>query len=473
MSKLTFTPGIYQPPPVPPQKRIEGPSSSLVAGLSLLVSSPLILTGPLLNTGLLFTSLLYVILCVSFVDIIKLLGGNGRVATFAACVILSHPLLNDSRTDIARVAGYWAFCLLALKQLISYNRSLSWQSQLRWLTYTGIAGLFCVEGLLFTALSPLVLLFTLPRRQRLKGMLRLLVPALALVGTFLASGVATALAGMDIGLGPACSQYPNPAATVNQLWSDFTAVRGVAATDAGLVAFGALLTLILVTVLRTLGMPVLALMAWGHWRGWTQQIPAPARLIINLHLLLCLLALVMAGILGTAPGSRQSSLAVILLLLYFPFVLDGFWSRARPQLLLRGLVMAVVITLVAGSLHQQWQRHAYIAAAGEWLRRNAQADSSLLSNVEYLVWLNRLQGGSSSSASPRLSEIFADDLWQRHRYMAIREKRGEVAQWYSFARTPELQVRRIFLNRQGSYLITLFENTDYRENPPESSHGSQ
>jgi hypothetical protein len=220
-------------------------------------------------------------------------------------------------------------------------------------------------------------------------------------------------------------------------------------------------------------MPVLALMAWGHWRGWTQQIPAPARLIINLHLLLCLLALVMAGILGTAPGSRQSSLAVILLLLYFPFVLDGFWSRARPQLPLRGLVMAVVITLVAGSLHQQWQRHAYIAAAGEWLRRNAQADSSLLSNVEYRVWLNRLQGGSSSSASPRLSEIFADDLWQQHRYMAIREKRGEVAEWYSFARTPELQVRRIFLNRQGSYLITIFENTDYREDLPDSFHGSQ
>jgi hypothetical protein len=478
MSKLTFTPSIYPPPWILSQEPFEGPSSSLVAGLSLLLSSALILTGPLFNASLLFTSLLYMILCVSFVGTIKLLGGNGRVATFAALVILAHPLLNETRSGIVREAGYWALCLLALKQLISYARSPGWLSQLRWLTYTGIAGLFCVEGLLFTALSPLALLFTLPRRQRLKGMLRLLVPALVLVGVLIAIGVATGRAGLDTRLNPALWQGTNPAATVNKLWNDFVAVPGVsipgaAAENTGLVAFGALLTLVLVTVLRALGLPVLALMAWGHWRRWTLQIPAPARIIINLHLVVCLLSLVTAGILGTAPGVRQSGLAVIFLLLYFPFVLDAFWSQARPGLLMRGLIIAVLISLAADSLHEHQQQQAYIAEAGAWLRQNTEADSSLLSNVERLIWLHRLRGGSSSSAGPVLAEIFTDDLWQRHRYMAIWEKRGALSGWYSVAKAPGIRVRRIFLNQQGSYQIAILENSDYREDLPESSRGSQ
>ena len=430
----------------------------------MLLSSVLILTSPLLDAGLLFTSLLYAVLCVGFVDTSRLLGAKAGVATFAALVILLHPLLNDSRTDILGEAGYWAFSLLALQQLISYNRNLGWSSQLRWLAYTGIAGLFSAEGLLFTVLTPLVLLFTLPRRQRLKGMLRLLVPALALVGALLASGVVTGIAGVDA----------NRLADAGNAWNHFVAAQtGSIAGDAGVVAFGALLTLVLLTVLRTLGMPVLALMAWGYWRRWTQQVPAPARIIINLHLLVGLLPPITAGILGTAPDARQSGLVVIFLLLYFPFILDALWSHTRPRLLTRGLVIAVLVSLAAASVHEHRQRHAYIAEAGEWLRQHTETDSSLLSNVEFLIWLNRLRGSSSTSASPDLSAVFTDDAWQRHRYLAIWERRGLVPDWYSFAKTPGIQVRRIFLNQPGDYQIVIFENTDYREDQPESLHHPQ
>lgn len=416
----------------------------------------------LIDSGLLLTSLFCLLLCVGFVDTARLLGADKTTASIAAMLILTLPLVNGARADIAAEVGYWAFSLLALKHLINYNRKLNTGTVVSCLCYSAIASLFGAEGLLVMALSPFILLFTLPRRQRTAGVLRLLIPTLILLAALIFSGVSVDVSGY-LGQG-------EPFVGLTQTWANFvstTAGSLVGSADANSVALGVVLTLSLLAVIRGLGITLLAILLWGHGRKWITQVPAQARVIIMLYLLLCMVCLVAAGILGAAADSRLGGLAVILLLLLLPFILDTAWSRVKPPWLGRGLVITVLVFQAFTSFSQHRQATSYIAEAANWLEQHGEGDSSLISNVEYLVWTNRLRGGDSRASRHSLQEIFAAGAWRERRYLAaLEEVPGDPRDWAPYAAAGDLQLQALFTSRDRSYLIAIFENTGQSPTSP-------
>ena len=148
------------------------------------------LTGiPLLYAGQLLNSIFYALLCVGFVATVRALGGDRRVQLIAAVVILSHPILNDHRSSIMRDPAYWAFIMLAFRELLLYSRAPSLGGQLRWFAYVAIASLFRFEGLFFAVLAPLSLLAMRNSQHKWQLCLRLWLPQAIVVGIALGTAL--------------------------------------------------------------------------------------------------------------------------------------------------------------------------------------------------------------------------------------------------------------------------------------------
>ena len=125
----------------------------LIAGLSYVTHLPLT------ASALIWQAFFQVILVISFINIVRVLGGNKTIQVLAAAVIILHPTLNEYRSLIIRDFGYWAFLLTGFYYLLRYSQYPSWGNVLAWLFSVGLATLFRIEGVVIIALSPLLLFF--------------------------------------------------------------------------------------------------------------------------------------------------------------------------------------------------------------------------------------------------------------------------------------------------------------------------
>lgn len=137
------------------------------------------------DAAYLLNAMLSGVMVFAFITLVRVLGADRRTMLVAAFVILSHPYLNESRADIIRGHGYWAFYLLTLYSFICYWRRPEWTNAIAWALSAVVATLFRIEGIVFLMLLPLVLLI-----QPIEGMrwrtMRLIkaytIPAVMVVG---------------------------------------------------------------------------------------------------------------------------------------------------------------------------------------------------------------------------------------------------------------------------------------------------
>ena len=146
---------------------------SFVSGMDLEVSAHIL------------NALLTALMVFGFITLVREIDNDLKILAIAGIVILFHPYINDTRSEIVRDHGYWACYLLAITFLIRYFKSQQWSYSLAWGVAIINATLFRAEGMVFLAVVPGFLLFHLNNKflTRLNFIARLyaIVPLFFLV----------------------------------------------------------------------------------------------------------------------------------------------------------------------------------------------------------------------------------------------------------------------------------------------------
>jgi hypothetical protein len=393
---------------------------------------------PLLEAGLLVNSVLYALLCLAFVSCCKQLGGGSRVLWFAVAVILLLPQLNLYRSTISADAGFWALVLMSLQQLLAYNRRPVLSHQLGWLACICTAGLLQPMILLLAVLAPLSLLHTLPRRQRWGGFLRLELPAVASTWAL----IAWTPAGSSL----LEASYQAPA----WLWVSLSqSMPALMATQASIATGGAVIALALWQGLRGLGAAYALILVVGSWRGWTHNIPQPARWIITCYLLICLLCLVWTGLSQQHTPLQQTLLPTLLALLFVPFILNRLWLAESWHWPARAAVVLLLVLVISDGLKNTHHRQQGLGQAAQWLRENTPLQARVLSNSPPLAWLSERPVNWRQMPPAAELELASAD-WD---YLVMSSEHTPLMQWYPLAQHPGLTVREVFHAADGKLVV--------------------
>lgn len=123
--------------------------------------------------GYVWNVIAYGIVTFAFLSILRELGGDRRVLLFGVACLFLHPALNSTLPGLFRDQGYWAFYLLSILLFLRFYREPGWLTAGGWWVAMAGAMLFRVEGVVFLALLPLILLArpgdAWPRRLALVG----------------------------------------------------------------------------------------------------------------------------------------------------------------------------------------------------------------------------------------------------------------------------------------------------------------
>ncbi len=418
-----------------------------IAGLHLLTGLPLLWAGLALNT------LFYALLCVAFVAVIRVLGGDRRVQLLAAAVILSQPELNDQRSSILRDPAYWALLLLALRELLLYLRRPGPAHRWRWLGCVLAASLFRFEGLFFAALSPLALLACRGLAHRTRHCLLFLLPvavAVALGAGLI--GLYAAQRPTAIPLFPGIGQHLQHLAELPARFGEVTAATGQALLefsareDAPVAAVAGLAAILLLNLCRALTWPWLAVLLWDRWRHHPRDLwPDDARLL-RAQLGITLAYLALFTLVNRFMLERYASQAVIFLLLYLPFALDRLWAAGR-RTAPRFLAVALLLGMSLDSLHNLNYQKRFIRDAADWLAVNTPTGSTLATNNQHLGWFSHrdVDWQAATEDGFELAPLLAaPDQWRDRDSLAVLVKVREEARWQAFLADTGLQPVVVF-----------------------------
>ncbi len=425
------------------------PALSLcIAGLHRLTGLPLLWAGLALNT------LFYALLCVTFVAVIRLLGGDRRVQLLAAAVILSHPELNDQRSSILRDPAYWALLLLAFRELLLYLRRPVRAHRWRWLGWVLAASLFRFEGLFFAALSPLALLACRGLAHRARHCLLFLLPVAG--ATALGAGLIGLYAAQQpaaTSLFPGIGQHLQHLAELPHRFGEVTTATGQALLefsareDAAVAAVAGLGAILLLNLCRALTWPWAAVLLWDRWRhdAAADLRPDDARLL-RAHLGIALAYLALFTLVNRFMLERYASQAVIFLLLYLPFALDRMWEAGRRSVP-RYLAVALLVGMSLDTLHNLDYQKRFIRDAADWLAVNTPPGSSLATNNQHLGWFSHrdVDWQAAMQDNFELAPLLAaPSQWRDRDYLAVLVKVREEARWQAFLADTGLQPVVVF-----------------------------
>jgi len=115
---------------------------------------------PLESAAYVVDVLVQVLLTFMFVRCAQALGGNSRVALFAAILIVTNVTMNGYRDQIIRDFGYWAFFFTALYLFLQYQNYKIPKYAIGFSLSMIVATLFRIEGVVFLLGAPLLVLFS-------------------------------------------------------------------------------------------------------------------------------------------------------------------------------------------------------------------------------------------------------------------------------------------------------------------------
>ena len=331
---------------------------------------------PLVYAGQMVVTVFYGLLATGFVATVRTLGGDLRVQMLAAVLIISHPVLNDWRANIFRDSAYWALSLLAFRELLLFARSPALRHQIAWFAYIGLACLFRFEGLFFVILAPFSMLFTGEKARRGRNCLRLMIlPLTTLAGllgflliyrSYLYSGEPLF---QDI------SAYVN---TLITAWTKFgvrvdasaqSLLEFTSREDATIAAIGGLAAILVVSICRAIMWPYVAVLAWGAANRLFDRIAPRDRVLINSHLLICLIYLALFLFTKRFMLERYSGIFTLYMLLYLSFILNTLWARGKNHLG-KALVILLLLGMSLDSTFNSEYKKAFIGDAIEWVTVN-------------------------------------------------------------------------------------------------------
>mgnify|MGYP001826526353 CR=1 FL=1 len=394
---------------------------------------------PTLWAGLLLVTLSYGLMCTGFVATVHTLGGDRRVQWLAALVVLSHPMLNHTRSAIMRDPVYWALLVMSLREMLLYLRNPRPMHQLRWVAWVLLAALFRFEGLFFAVFAPLSLLFCKDLPNRLRHCLRLLIPQLLCIA-IVGAGIALYLAqqGETLLLFPAVHQYVDKllalpeefsavAATTAEAMLNFTARE-----DAKIALAAGLASILLLNLCRAITWPWLLVLIWGRVSHLLVRFRRDDNTVLQAHILIGLSYLALFLLLNRFLLERYSNQVVIFLMLYVPFLLSTLWGAGGWR---KYLVIALLVVMAGDTLHTGDRDKRFIREATEWVRDNTPAQADIASNEKYIAYFSR-RGFNWEAALGygfKLQAIMENPRhWQGVNYLVVYVRNRDEKAWGAF-----------------------------------------
>lgn len=434
-------------------------------GYSLLIAlADRVLPGGPLAAAHLINTAAFGLLVWVFITLMSEYRDGTRVRLFAAVAILVFPLVNEMRHFLVRDFAFWAFCMLALLQLIRYHRHSRARNALGWCLAMLAAIFFRLEGLVLLVLTPLSLLVNgaLPWQRRLRdyGLIQLIL----LIGVVLVYLLCLTL-GVDL---PELMRYAyrhylpllfdfgsvlmSTATALNQ--SIFTPQNFPGNSGHGIVVlFIAYTYTVAVNLINALTLPVALLLVYGLIGKRYRVSPhasLPALFFLGGSLLSLLIFMFIMHFLTT----RYATLAALILLSFVPLCLDDAFRQAWRSGAVRHFHLAfgffvfyfLVDSLVSFGYSKdyerdaaQWSRDHLATASGE-LYTNSYTVAYVSGKVpEYdkinkdaLAYLDHLKSGDHLAAVIRYDETQLREML---------DARGDLELLVNFANERDDQVR--------------------------------
>jgi hypothetical protein len=403
------------------------------------------------STGLLLTSLAYLLLCTSFVAISKQLGGNQRVQFFALLIILFHPIINNYRSSIMRDPAFWALSLLSLLELLRYSHKPVIKHQIKWLFYTSLALLFRFEAILFLALAPFGLLFSMHQRlnSKVKAITHLLLPAITLTALVLLTF--KYWYGLPLKeIFPHIALYADELLSFQQHFEQVAESTGKAllklsATEDAIYASAAgLVGLLVLNICRATMIPFVLILFAGRWQALLLPIKRSEHKLILAYILISFLYLLVFTLANQFMLERYCTLLVILCLIYVPFILDHYWEKTSLQRrpLIRGLIVTLLVLITMDSVHNMDYKKEYILEASRWLKQHTPPNATLLSNNKHIAYFSNREVNWTIAQNQKLEKILVNGIWKNYEYLAIKTKEKRYTDIASLLGYPQLKLEQ-------------------------------
>ena len=428
------------------------------------------------NSAYLLDAALSGLMVFVFLTLVRDLGAGRRTLLIAAFIILLHPYLNESRADVIRDHGYWAFYLATVLFFMRYWKHPGWRYALLWAMAATVATLFRIEGLVFLLLLPLVLLIDTSRRR--KERMLLLLKAHTLAGM-----LATALLGWWV-LDPAFSadqagRLFEPVQRImevgEQLRTGLQArvqvigdeVLGHYLDQYAFKALWVMLGFIMLSKIFSILTPLYTLpLLFTRLRI---RINPPAGLVrVIVWLVILNMGILLVELLTRFVLSGRFAMPLVLtVLLVVPFVFDVLYDHWRnrdsspvQKWILFPVIIAVFLFMSVDGLYSSGKgSKTYLREAGYWLESQVTPATRLFSNDRRVIYYSGMDvDWGQRVGGKHTMKVLKRGSWRQYDYVAIQAGHGDTTLRRMTGKVFGVPTRTFSNNKQDSVLIFRIEN---------------
>lgn len=359
---------------------------------------------PLLHAGVLLTAVLTSLIVVSYILLIKELGGTITEQYLGLLIILIFPFLNHDRYNILRDFGYYAFFLLSLFYLIRYLKLLNWPNAFGFTISLIIAMLYRLEGSLILLLAPLIVLFKpqLKFSNKLLATLKLYTPSIIL-GSLVTLLVFYKFYTFQINLNSinifitALQQGPSnilDTFSAKELLIQQHVLNIFGQDDAASFLIGGIIGIFINTFLSAMGWLYTILFIYALFSKKI-VIENNAKLALYAFISICIITMLGFIVEELFLVERYILPLCLLLLLFVPFSLTAliqYYLQNKKKYWLPVILTCAFIYTIIASFGQFGTSKTYILTAGDWLKKHTPVNSRVYSNDPTLTYYSDRTG---------------------------------------------------------------------------------
>jgi hypothetical protein len=416
-----------------------------------------------LASAYLLDGLLSITSVLSFIYLVRLLGGSLRTLWLAAIVILFAHEFDSIREYIVRDHGFWAFYLTAMILLIQYFRHPRLWVALLWSSSMIMATLFRIEGALFLLFVPFAAWFdgrrSLTQRAREFTELNvfLLMIAAAVIVMMQISGQHTFIplsrvseleAQLLFGLTTLSEHFHIAASALAQ-----HVLNPNAAQDAGLVLFLLLIIWYFYSLVANLSF-IYAFLVMYAWSRKILRLDKSAQIVLYSYILINMIVTAAYLAENIFISKRYLIALSLVFMLWVPFALDKLLQERKQRLVLCAAVGVLLIMNAISTLFHFGYSKNYIREAGDWLDHNIPSQAALYSNDELVMYYSNHFGNDifqQARSNTDLSAI-AEGQWKHYDYLALRINKPQTVS-VSLLKEMNNPPLRVFANRRGDEVV--------------------
>lgn len=410
------------------------------------------------NAAYALDALFTLITVLSFIAIVKTLGGEKRVLWLAALTILTAHEFNSVRMDIVRDHGFWAFYSLSILFLLRFMKQTHWFDALLWSVSLIVATLFRLEGIFFLLLLPFITFFksdqSIAKRSReflllnMPLMITCLMISAWLVGhqdqslkTF--GRVTEVIFQLQHGWQLALNQFVHTSTLIAH-----TLLTNASASDASLVSIVLFTSWYLINVVCNVSLIYLLLFLYA-WRSRALPLAQSAFVVLCGYLVVNLLTTSSFFAENLFLAKRYLIALSLVLMLWVPFALDKMMQMKKHRFIY--LSSFFILISAVGGFFQFGHSKNYIYQAGNWLASNVPANATLYSNNLQLMYYSKHYGESlyQQASQQRDVTMLAGGRFKQYDYVAFNVKNKNKFEINKIILEMKLQPIQVFSNQQG------------------------